>query len=124
VTGILLVGSGGFIGSVLRYWLSGIAQGLGPRAAFPVGTLVVNVTGCLVIGVVAGLAEARGLGEGVRTFLVVGLLGGYTTFSAFANETVAIARAGEPLWAGINVVASVAACLAAVWAGRALAGAL
>jgi CrcB protein len=120
---VLLVGSGGFIGSVLRYWLSGIAQALSPRAAFPLGTLVVNVTGCLVIGALAALAETRGMGAGARAFLLVGVLGGYTTFSTFANDTVTAVRVGHALAAGVNVIASVVGCLAAVWAGRALAGA-
>ena len=123
MTGVLLVGSGGFLGSVLRYWLSGLAQGFSPRGEFPFGTLVVNVIGSLVIGTLAALAETRGLGDGARLFLVVGVLGGFTTFSAFANETVQVFRAGYALAAGVNVVASVVGCLAAVWAGRALVGA-
>jgi CrcB protein len=118
---ILLIGIGGFIGSVLRFWVSGVTQGAFPASAFPVGTLVVNVGGCFVIGVLSQLAEARGLlTPNARALLVVGLLGGFTTFSTFANETVNAARDGTATIAVMNVVASVVGCLLAVWAGRAL----
>ena len=115
----LLVGIGGFVGSVLRYWLSGLAQSAAPAASFPLGTLAVNVTGCLVIGVLAELAEARGfLGSDARALLLVGVLGGYTTFSAFANETVIAIRDGAVATAAVNVLVTVTACLVAVWVGR------
>jgi len=119
---VLLVGVGGFVGSVLRYWLSGLAQGTASRSTFPVGTLAVNVVGCVAIGVLAELAEARGfLTPERRALLVVGLLGGFTTFSAFANETVNALRDGSHAVAAANVAFSVGGCLAAVWAGRSLA---
>lgn len=119
---VVLVGIGGFVGSVLRYWLSGVAQSATAQAAFPIGTLVVNVVGCLAIGVLAELADARGfLSPDRRAFLVVGLLGGFTTFSAFANESVNALRDGTHAIAITNVVLSVGACLGAVWAGRLLA---
>jgi CrcB protein len=118
---VLLIGVGGFVGSILRYWISGILQQATPRSSFPIGTLAVNVTGCLAIGVLSELAESRGfLGPDTRAFLAVGLFGGFTTFSAFANETVAAARDGSFGTAIINVAATVAACLTAVWVGRAL----
>jgi CrcB protein len=107
---------------VLRYWLSGVVQGFVPRSSFPYGTLAVNLTGCLVIGLLAELAEARGfLGPETRALLFVGLLGGYTTFSAFANETVSALRDGATTAAVINILMTVGGCLAAVWAGRAFA---
>jgi CrcB protein len=119
---VLLVGLGGFVGSILRYWLSGVAQELTPRSSFPIGTFVVNVFGCLTIGVLAELAETRGfLTADVRALLIVGVLGGFTTFSAFANESVSAWRDGSVTTAALNVVLSVAACLFAVWAGRVLA---
>jgi CrcB protein len=119
---VLLVGIGGFVGSVLRYWLSGVAQAAAPGSSFPVGTLVVNVVGCVAIGVLSELAEARGfLTPERRALLVVGLLGGFTTFSAFANESVNALRDGARTIALANVLLSVGACLAAVWAGRSLA---
>lgn len=118
---VLWVGLGGFLGSALRYLLGGWVQRLAPVADFPAGTLAVNVLGCLAIGGVAGLVELRhGLGPGVRLFLLVGLLGGFTTFSSFAWETLELARSGTaaalPL-AFANVVLQVALGLAAAWAG-------
>ena len=122
---ILLVGLGGFVGSILRYWLSGIGQQLMPRAAFPIGTFVVNVLGCLTIGIISELAETRGfLTADGRALLVIGLLGGFTTFSAFANETVNAWRDGNVSTALLNIFLSVVACLVAVWAGRLIANSL
>jgi CrcB protein len=117
---ILLIGLGGGAGAILRYALATAVQGAagGP---FPVGTLLVNVLGCFGIGLLSALAEARALASPeVRALVGVGLLGGFTTFSAFANETVVAARDGAPWVAGANVLLSVALCLAAVWAGRAV----
>jgi fluoride exporter len=122
---VLLVGFGGFLGSMLRYWLSGFAQDACPGVVFPVGTLVVNALGCLAIGLISELAEARGAtSPETRAFLVVGLLGGFTTFSAFANETVSAFRDGDRVVALANVALSVAVCLVAVWGGRAIASLL
>jgi fluoride exporter len=119
---IILVGVGGFVGSVLRYWMSGLAQNAMPTTVFPIGTLVVNVVGCLAIGVISELAEARGfLTPDMRALLVVGLLGGFTTFSAFANESVNSVRDGAHAVALANIVLSVGVCLIAVWVGRSLA---
>jgi CrcB protein len=116
---LVLIGIGGFVGSILRYWISGLAQDVVPESAFPVGTLAVNVAGCLAIGVLSELAEARGfLTPDMRALLLVGLLGGFTTFSTFANETVATLRDGAYPLALASVAASVGLCLAAVWAGR------
>ena len=90
---ILLVGAGGFVGSVLRYGLSGAVHRLLPFAAFPYGTLAVNVVGCLAIGLLAGWSEARQvIGPELRLFLFIGLLGGFTTFSTFGYETFEMAR--------------------------------
>jgi fluoride exporter len=119
---MILVGVGGFVGSVLRYWMSGLAQSAVPTTVFPIGTLMVNVVGCLAIGVISELAEARGfLTPDMRALLVVGLLGGFTTFSAFANESVNAIRDGAHAVALANVVLNVGVCLIAVWAGRSLA---
>lgn len=118
----LLIGLGGFVGSVSRYWLSGLTQDLAPRTVFPVGTLTVNVLGCLAIGVLSELADARGyFSPDTRALLIVGLVGGFTTFSTFANETVNAIRDGSFGLALSNVLLSVGACLLAVWAGRTLA---
>jgi CrcB protein len=102
--------------------MSGLAQNAAPGTVFPIGTLAVNVMGCLAIGVISELAEARGfLTPDMRALLVVGLLGGFTTFSAFANESVNAIRDGAFAVALANVIVSVSVCLVAVWAGRALA---
>jgi CrcB protein len=122
---ILLVGLGGFVGSILRYWLSGLAQNAAAGSVFPIGTLVVNVIGCVAIGALSELAEARGfMSPETRALLIVGLLGGFTTFSAFANETMNALRDGALAVALTNIVLSLAACLAAVWGGRTMAGLL
>lgn len=122
---LLLIGTGGFIGSILRYLLSGAAQSFSQSIAFPYGTLSVNILGCLWIGVLSELAENRGLlSPDVRAFLIVGILGGFTTFSAFGNETMALIRNGEPALALMNVGAHVVLGLGAVWLGYTLAYAI
>lgn len=116
---VFWVGAGGFIGSALRYVIGGLVQSAVPASTFPYGTLVVNVTGCFAIGCVSQLAEVHGaLGPGARAILVVGILGGYTTFSAFGNETVNLLRDGQRLAAGMNIGAHIALALCAVWLGR------
>jgi CrcB protein len=118
---VLLVGIGGFAGSILRYWLSGFAQGIAPTTSFPWGTLVVNLAGCLVMGVLIELIEVQGLfGPEAHPLLVVGLLGGFTTFSAFSNETVTALRNGMTGIALTNIVASLFFGLTAIVAGRAI----
>jgi CrcB protein len=121
----LLVAVGGAAGSVLRYWMSGLAQRSAPASGswsmFPVGTLTVNVLGCLIVGALAEIGERRGpLSQETRTLLIVGFLGGFTTFSAFAGETVTVWRAGANAVALVNVLVSVVACVAAVLVGRGL----
>lgn len=118
---LLLVGAGGALGAVARYLVSGLVQSRagGP---FPWGTLAVNVSGCLVMGLLAGFAEARGLmSPAARAFLVIGGLGGYTSFSAFGNETIGLALERDVIGASLNVGLSVVLGIGAVWAGRALA---
>jgi CrcB protein len=127
VRDLLLVAGGGAAGSVLRYLVSGFAQrvlvpGAGTLATFPVGTLVVNVTGSLLIGLLAGLAESRAVfGPEVRLLLVTGFLGGYTTFSAFSLETLLLLRAGQTATAFAAVGLQVLLGVAAAWVGFALA---
>lgn len=121
---LLLVGAGGFVGSILRYLVSGWVERLS-SGSFPVGTLAVNLTGCLAIGVLAELADVRGvLSPQSRALLMVGILGGYTTFSAFANESLNLFRDREVVLGLLNVFLSVAFCLIAVWVGRWLAHAI
>ncbi|MDP3936611.1 MAG: fluoride efflux transporter CrcB [Deltaproteobacteria bacterium] len=115
---ILWVGAGGFIGSVLRYALAGLVHRLIPFAAFPYGTLAVNVTGCLAIGILGGISDGRQtVGPDLRLFLLIGVLGGFTTFSTFGHETLALARDGEYLKASANVLLQVTVGLTAVWLG-------
>jgi CrcB protein len=119
---VLLVGAGGFLGAVLRYAVGGWVHNALDSPWFPYGTLVVNVAGCLLIGFLASLAEARSFfGPEVRLFLFIGILGGFTTFSSFAYETFSLARDSENLAAMTNVLAQVVLGLAAVWLGHLLA---
>ena len=119
---LLFVGVGGALGSIARYLLSGWVQSAAKNATLPLGTLTVNLFGCFVIGFLAQLAEARGVfTPESRTFVFVGLLGGFTTFSSFGNETLNLARGGE-LWNALaNVGGNVVIGLFAVWLGRSLA---
>lgn len=120
--GVLLVALGGALGSVARWQLSGLVLQHAANWRFPAGTFAVNVTGCLLAGVLAGLAEKHHLfGADTRLLLFTGLLGGFTTFSAFGLETMYLLRRGEFLVAGANVVASVVAGLVALWIGLNLA---
>jgi CrcB protein len=119
----LWIAIGGAIGSVGRFWLSGlIANRFG--ATFPWGTIIVNVTGCLVIGFFNTLTGTEGrwlVSPTTRTFFMIGICGGYTTFSSFSLQTLNLANDGEWLYAGANILYSVALCLAGVWLGHALA---
>ncbi|HSV07676.1 MAG TPA: fluoride efflux transporter CrcB [Candidatus Binatus sp.] len=125
MTRLLLIGVGGFLGSVARYLLSGTVQTLLRSETFPFGTLAVNVLGCFVVGLVSYLADSRGAFTGdTRAFIVVGVLGGFTTFSAFGNETINLVRDAEPWLALSNVLAHGVIALGAVWAGRATAFAI
>jgi CrcB protein len=99
-----------------------MARGFGEE--FPIGTLVVNVTGSLLIGFFAALTGPEGrvaVGPEIRAFFMVGLCGGYTTFSAFSLQTMELMRGGAWLYAGANAVLSVVLCVAAVWLGQAMA---
>lgn len=118
----LYVFAGGGLGALARWLLSSALQRrLG--VDFPLGTLVVNVVGCLAAGWIVGWLEQRaGAGEGFRLFLVVGVLGGFTTFSAFGVEVLTLTRDGRPSTATLYVAASLALGLAAATFGRWLAG--
>ena len=113
---------GGFIGSILRYSVSGLVQDLSRSIRFPYGTLAVNLIGCLAIGFLSQLAESRGYFTAeTRVLVFVGVLGGFTTFSAFSNETMNLWRDGQTFLAGANVAAHLALCLGAVWFSRVVA---
>lgn len=117
---------GGAIGTAGRYWLSGvIARCFGET--FPWGTLIINVTGSFVIGFFAALTGPDGrlfVSSNARQFVMIGMCGGYTTFSSFSLQTLNLMNNGEWYRAIGNIGASVALCLIAVWAGAALAGSI
>lgn len=114
---------GGALGTGARYWCSGfVARTIGET--FPWGTLLINVTGSLIIGFVATMTGPDGrmfVGATTRQFVMIGFCGGYTTFSSFSLQTLNLMNDGEWLSAGGNVLLSVALCLIAVWAGHMLA---
>jgi len=121
----LLVATGGALGSVARFFMAGAAHGLLPGVLFPVGTLAVNLSGSLVIGLFGGLAEGRDfLVPEVRLLLFTGVLGGFTTFSAFAWETLGLALDAAWWRFALNVTAQVVLGLGAVAGGYFLGRAL
>ena len=114
------IGLGSAIGGVGRYWCSGVVVRM-TGEAFPWGTILVNVVGSLIIGFVATLMppDSRIVTlPDARDFLMIGVLGGYTTFSAFSLQTLSLAREGQWIPAVVNVFLSVALCLIAVWLGH------
>ena len=117
------VAVGGAIGTIGRYWLSGLVASLAGET-FPWGTLIINVFGSFVIGFFATLTGPDGrmfVGSTARQFVMVGLCGGFTTFSSFSLQTLNLVNDGEWFRAGGNIGLSVALCLIAVWAGYVLA---
>jgi len=120
------IGLGSALGGMGRYWCSGvIARAFGET--FPWGTIIVNASGSLIIGFLATLMSPDGrllVPPDARTFLMLGLCGGYTTFSSFSLQTLNLVRDGEWLWATANVLFSLTLCLAAVWLGHIGAAAL
>ena len=119
---ILLVGTGGFVGSVLRYFISGWVFRFLDKPWFPVGTLAVNLLGCFMIGFLGGIAEQRRIfNPEFRLFVFIGVLGGFTTFSAFAYETTSLAREARFEAALVNIALQVVMGLSAVWLGALMA---
>jgi fluoride exporter len=120
------VALGGAIGTVGRYWLSGVVARL-VGETFPWGTLLINVTGSFIIGFFGTLTGPDGriyAASSTRQFVMTGICGGYTTFSSFSLQTLSLANDGEILRAGANVGLSVVLCLFAVWAGSIAANSL
>jgi CrcB protein len=114
------VAIGSALGGMSRFWLSRVvAERVGEF--FPWGTIFINVSGSFVIGIFAALTLAEGRLNTSRSFIIqfcmVGICGGYTTFSAFSLQTLNLARDGQWLWACGNILISVVACLIAVWLG-------
>ncbi len=115
----LLIGLGGFFGAILRYALSDFIQSWSKVSQFPLGTLVVNLIGCLLIGALAQLAEARDIFTPETSALVfLGFLGAFTTFSTFSSDSFNLFQSGNSLLFYLNIGASVIFGLFAVWLGR------
>lgn len=114
---VIAVFAGGGIGATARYWLSGaVYKYLG--ADFPYGTLLVNVLGCFLIGFLMSVFEERFIIQpNLRLFLTIGILGGFTTFSTFSFETIALLREGAYLRGSANVIYSIFNGLGATWLG-------
>ena len=117
----LFIGLGGFFGSIARYALSTAVY----RAAgetFPYGTLTVNVIGCFIIGILMTLFQERFVVQpNLRLFVIIGILGGFTTFSSFSYETFALLKAGNVIDAAMNSILSLFGCIVATWCGYLLA---
>ncbi len=117
---ILFIGVAGLLGTLGRYWLSGWADERW-GATFPIGTLIVNLVGCLLIGFLFHATQEKYLVDPVlRSAVLVGLLGGFTTFSSFGVQTFNLLRDGEIFLAGVNVLVSNVAGLLLVWIGYAV----
>jgi CrcB protein len=117
MTRVLAIAAGGALGSVLRYWMSAWVHSVAGRG-FPYGTLAVNVLGCLLMGFLfALLVERLSTDSAVRAGILIGVIGGFTTFSSFSIETFNLLEEGLWLKAGINAGASLVLCLAATWIG-------
>ena len=115
---ILIVGLGGFLGSIARYKLGGLILHMTAQGRFPLSTLAVNVLGCLVVGVLAGAGERYEVfGPEARLLLFTGLLGGFTTFSAFGLEAMHLIRRGDLGTAALYAGSSVVLGITAVWLG-------
>ena len=118
---ILLVGTGGFIGSTLRYLLGGLVHRVLAKTWFPYGTLTVNIMGCFLIGFLSGISESRQIfNPEIRLLTFIGFLGGFTTFSTFGYETFSFAWDGQFLASFSNIVLHLILGIGAVWLGNML----
>ena len=115
----LLIGLGGFVGAVLRYWISGWIQN--GFITFPAGTLTVNFLGSLLLSIIVYTSQYRGLlSEEAKLFLTVGLLGSFTTMSTFSFESIKLLEQSEHMMFGLNIVGTVSLCLLAIYLGKIL----
>ena len=118
---LLLVGLGGFIGAVGRYAVSGWVHALFRKSEFPIGTLTVNIVGCLLIGLLGGLVVHKNMfSQDFRLCVMIGLLGSFTTYSTFSYETLALLQEARPGAALLNIVLHLGVGLLAVYAGYTL----
>ena len=125
----LVIGLGGALGSMLRFGIGTLIDSNVQKTGyiFPWGTIIVNITGCFIIGFVAAVSAPEGrvlLSPLTRTFITIGILGGYTTFSSFSLQTLTLAQSGQTWGAIANVLLSVVLCLTGVWLGSLMASAL
>jgi fluoride exporter len=117
---VIYIGAGGFIGAVSRFLISRYLSNLFP--SFPLGTLVVNVTGSFIIGfVIYSLSMGKTISPELRDFITIGIIGGFTTMSSFAYESFRLFELNEMLYFALNLILNVLLCLAAVYAGKELA---
>ncbi|QRN82895.1 fluoride efflux transporter CrcB [Chloroflexota bacterium] len=122
---VLIIGLGGFAGAVLRYSLNGFVQNATQNSAFPYSTLVINLLGCVIMGALSELVESFGfLSTEIRSFLFIGLLGAFTTFSTFGNESFNLLREGNHLLSMLNVGLHILLGLGAIGLGRLIIGLL
>lgn len=113
----LLVGLGGFVGAILRYWVSGWIQS--GFVTFPFGTLGVNFIGSLLLALIMYASEYRGLfGEETRVFLTIGVLGSFTTMSTFSFESMKLLEQSEHMMFGLNLIGTVVLCILAIYLGK------
>ena len=118
---LLMIGLGGFTGAILRYALNGLVQTSTQNSSFPLGTLVINLLGCIVMGALSQLVESFGLfNANTRSFVFIGLLGAFTTFSTFGNESVNLLREGNHLLSFLNIGLHIFLGIGAIWLGRLL----
>ncbi len=113
------LGLGGALGTIARFWVNGLVSK--HFETFPMGTLVINVTGSFAISFFATLTDPDGrwlVSPTLRAFFMIGICGGYTTFSSFSLQTLNLVRDGEWLYAGLNALSSFALCLIAAWLGH------
>jgi len=113
---IIVIGSGGFLGAISRYLASGWVQNRFNHP-FPFGTMMVNVTGSFIIGLLMGIIQNSTVSPLWRLFIGIGFLGAYTTFSTFSYETMMLLRTGSYMEAGLNIILSVVLCLLLVFIG-------
>jgi CrcB protein len=121
---LLLVGVGGALGSIARHAINRLFHQHALASTFPLGTFLINTAGSIVIGAIAGLLASNRLhlNYQARTFIIVGVLGGFTTFSSFSLDTLTLVREGQAGHALFNVLGQVSLSLLGVWAGFRLSG--
>jgi len=118
---LIAVGLGGMLGAIMRYLFTGWFQTLSRCESFPAGTVGVNVLGCFILGVLGGFADnLESFTPEMRSFLMIGILGSFTTFSTFEYETLALMRDSQFMSAAVNIVIQLAFGLFAVWSGYTL----